>query len=181
VGEGWTSPAINWTTSLPAALQTARNNCVTCEDALTASSASELETAIQSALARGSSIGEFSSQSQGSVTESVFEFVGKVGVDPLNGAPGSANRYSSSFDLTVRSTFLMPNFEGQVKAYDSTGTVVWDAGQKLKTNVLNVVGAGPWSFAQLHGGSSVAPTLIPAATAKSGAASSRTRAMEPAR
>jgi hypothetical protein len=166
LGEGWTSPAINWNTSGATALQTARDNCVTCEDALTASTASELEAAIQGAIDRGSSIGEFSSQSQGSVTESVFEFVGKDGIDPLNGAPGTGNRYAKSHDLTVRSTFLMPNFEGQVKAYDSTGAVVWDAGQKLKTNVLNVVGAGPWSFAQLHGGSSVAPTFIPAAGAK---------------
>jgi hypothetical protein len=115
LGEGWTSPAINWTTSSTAALQTARDNCVTCEDALTASTASELKAAIQGAIDRGSSIGEFSSQSQGSVTESVFEFAGKVGIDPLNGAPGTANRYATSYDLTVRSTFLMPNFEGQVR------------------------------------------------------------------
>jgi len=168
LGEGWTSSptSINWTSSSNTTLQNARNACLTCQDALTASTASELEAALQAAIDKGSSIGEFSSQSQGSVTDTVFEFVGKVGLDPLNGAAGSANRYNSSFDLTVRSTFLMPNFEGQLKAYDSTGAVVWDAGQVLKTNVLNVVGAGPWSFAELHGGSSVAPTFIPAATAK---------------
>jgi hypothetical protein len=167
VGQGWTSPSINWGTSTDAQLQTARDNCPTCEDALTASTSAELEAALQAALDKGSSIGEFSSQSQGSVTETVFEFVGKIpGLDPLNGAPGTANRYASSYDLTVRSTFLMPNFEGQLKAYDSAGAVVWDAGQKLKTNVLNVVGAGPWSFAELHGGSSVAPTFIPAVGAK---------------
>ena len=162
LGEGWTTPTFNWTTATNATLQTARDACVTCEDALTASTSSELEAALQAAIDKGSSIGEFSSQSQGSVTDSVFEYVGRVGIDPL-----TVNRFNSSFDITVRSTFLMPNFEGQLKAYDSTGAVVWDAGQKLKTNVLNVVNTGgPYSFAQLHGGSSVAPTFIPAATAK---------------
>ena len=161
LGQGWSSPAINWTTSTSAQLQTARDACPTCEDALTASTSAELEAALQAAIDKGSSTGEFSSQSQGSVTDSVFEYVGKVGIDPL-----TVNRYNSSFDITVRSTFLMPNFEGQLKAYDSTGAVVWDAGQKLKTDVLNVVGAGPWSFAQLHGGSSNAPTFIPASAAK---------------
>jgi hypothetical protein len=164
VGEGWTTTpsTINWTTSANNVLQAAKDKCLTCQDALTASTSAELEAALQAAIDKGSSIGEFSSQSQGSVTETVFEFVGKVGLDPLS----PTARYNSSYDLTVRSTFLMPNFEGQIKAYDSTGAVVWDAGQLLKTNVLNVVGAGPWSFAELHGGSSVAPTFIPATTAK---------------
>ena len=172
VGEGWTTPAINWTSSTNAALQTARDACVTCEDALTASTASELQAALQAAIDKGSAIGEFSSQSQGSVTDSVFEYVALAGAfDPLLPVRQTTptvvgGRYDSSFPVTVRSTFKMPNFEGQLKAYDSSGTVLWDAGAKLQTNVLNVVGAGPWSFSELHGNSATSPYFIPAATAK---------------
>jgi len=162
LGQGWSG--INWGTSTNAQLQTARNACVTCEDALTASTASELEAALQAAIDKGTSIGEFSSQSQGSVTDSVFEFVALAGAfDPLS----PLTRYSSSYPVTVRSTFKMPGFEGQLKAYNSSGTVLWDAGAKLKTNVLDVVGVGPWSFAELYGSTEpTAPNFIPATTAK---------------
>jgi hypothetical protein len=77
------------------------------------------------------------------------------------------SRYGSNYPVTVRSTFTMPTFDGQLRAYNSSSaTPIWDAGQVLKTNVLNVMGASQWTFAQLHGGSSVAPTFIPSATAK---------------
>jgi hypothetical protein len=166
-----TAAGFDWDTDSDTTLQTKRDACVTCRDSVNASDASALERAIQDAINRGVGSGEFSSQSQGSVTDSVFEFVGKASVtgppaktfDPLD----PITRFGSNFPITVRSTFQMPTFNGQLKAFTSASTTpIWDAGQVLKTNVLNVMGTTQWTFAQLHGGSSVAPTFIPSSSAK---------------
>ena len=94
-------------------------------------------------------------------------------IDLVESVPGSyasftdttlVNPWGIAVNPSAHLIWTASNHTAKTQAYDSTGTVVWDAGQKLKTNVLNVVGAGPWSFAELHGGSSVAPTFIPAAT-----------------
>jgi hypothetical protein len=159
------------TAAQQAAVQAKRDACVTCEDALTATNAQELEDAIQASINRGVGAGEFSSQSQGSITDSVFEYVALASTvgppaktfDPLD----PITRFGSNFPVTVRSTFTMPTFDGQLKAYQAgTVTPIWDAGQLLKTNVLNVIGASQWTFAQLHGGSSAAPAYIPSTNAK---------------
>jgi hypothetical protein len=154
-----TAAGFNWATDTNATLQTKRDACVTCRDATSASNPQELADAIQDAINRSVGSGEFSSQAQGSVTESVFEY-GTTATDPIT-------RYASTFPVLVRSTFKMPGFEGQLKAYNSaSSTPIWDAGQVLKTNVLNVLGATQWTFAQLHGGVSNPPTFIPSTTAK---------------
>jgi hypothetical protein len=166
-----TAAGFNWTSASDATLQAKRDACITCEDALSATNAQELEDAIQNSINRGVGSGEFSSQSQGSVTDSVLEYVALASVvgppaktfDPLD----PISRFGSNFPITVRSTFVMPAFDGQLKAYKAgSATPVWDAGQVLKTNVINVMGATQWTFAQLHGSSSVAPYYIPATTAK---------------
>jgi len=166
-----TAASFDWDTETDTNLQAKRDACVTCRDAVNANDATALEDAIQDAINRGVGSGEFSSQSQGSVTDSVFEFVAKASVtgppakiyDPLD----PITRYGSNFPITVRSTFTMPTFAGQLKAYTAGSTTpIWDAGAKLKTNVLDVMGTSQLTFLQLHGGSSVAPTFIPAATAK---------------
>jgi hypothetical protein len=170
MGEGWSKDAsdtaITWSGSSNAKLQEARNRCPTCRNATNANNTTQLENAIQDAIDRGVGAGEFSSQSQGSVTDSVFEYVALTGGsrDPLD----PITRYGSTYPLTVRSTFQMPTFNGQLKAFKAgSSTPVWDAGQLLQTNVLNVIGTTTnWTFAQLHGGVSTGPTFIPSSTAK---------------
>jgi hypothetical protein len=152
--------------------------CTTCRTAFTASTAGDLEAAIQAALDQGVATGEFSDQQ--SITESVYELGPLLSppIDPLD----PDTRYDATVPVLLQSTFEMSAFAGHLKAFRNVGntsSMIWDAGEKLcervtgytaKTSVspqecdlggvaatgpdtpANTMGASSWNFDELTGG-----------------------------
>jgi hypothetical protein len=163
LGQGITGqPAVNWNTDSDTALSDARAQCTTCTDAMVAPDASTLATQLQSIIDQGASAGDFNAQQ--SITESVFEYVDLVsGKD----ARMPSERYGAIVPTRFVSSFSLPGFNGQLRAYqnDGSGAAVqrWSAGDKLvlpistamaNCNPSAVAGglANECVLPQLHGG-----------------------------
>jgi hypothetical protein len=139
-GGRWTPTGADvnaWTTDL----QGKRNLCATCVDAFIAPDADTLASVIQSILDQGATIGEFTAQQ--SVTESVFEWVAEV-PGTFQGDAFNPNDPDSRFVGIVpalfRSSFSLPGFKGQLKAFTNEGGAAftrWNAGQILVNTVIN--------------------------------------------
>ena len=161
----------NNTTCVNNYLKGRRAGCSTCQDAFVAPDAATLAAQLQAIIDQGASEGEFNAQQ--SITESVFEYVDRAttSTDVYESA-APANRYQAIVPTRVLSTFTLPGFQGQVKAYqdDGTGTgtavVQWSAGDVLwrqvsqgmindaDCNPNGTTGAadGECSFQNLHAG-----------------------------
>jgi len=155
-----------WTAAPTAAT---RALCVTCQDAFLAPTPAALAATLNAIFNQGAQSGEFTSQQ--SVTDAIYEYVDKVPAPALPTPPFSAfapyNRYDALTPIKFVSSFTLPGFNGQVKAYRNvSGAAVlqWSAGDKLLIGVTGGMNAcalapnpgavpGECSFAQLHGGS----------------------------
>lgn len=146
----------------------ARTQCLTCQDAFLAPTPTALAAVLDAIFNQGAQSGEFASQQ--SITDSIFEYVDEVQPATPPPQPFSAfapyNRYMALTPMKFVSTFTLPGFQGQVKAFQNiagTTTLRWSAGDKLATSVKNGMLAcptavnagavvGECSFPQLHGG-----------------------------
>ena len=155
-----------------AAFRTLRANCTTCRDAFLAPDADTLAAQLQAIIDQGAQIGEFSSQQ--SLTQSVFEYADVGGKDAswptpidISGQPRGGGRYSVLVPTRIVSTFSLPGFHGQLRAYQNVGGVAveqWDAGETLRVRVANGMaacdttsgggGVALCGFVNLHGGAS---------------------------
>ena len=158
----------NWTSLSANIADKVAGGCPLCTDAFLASNASDLATALQTAIDQGQTAGEFSDQQ--SITESVFEFGATVTLpspspstvvaDPLN----PTTRYAASIPILLQSTFEIPGYKGHLNAFRNNAgatAAAWgaslnasDAGQKLEDRVTTALSAPPYTFGQLRGGSS---------------------------
>jgi hypothetical protein len=141
LGQGLTGqPSVDWQNDTSTELSDARALCTTCQDAFVAPDAATLATQLQSIIDQGASEGDFNAQQ--SITESVFEYVdlakdlaGNYTFDPSN----PATRYTAIVPTRFISSFSLPGFHGQLKAYqnDGSGNTVqkWSAGDRLFTLV----------------------------------------------
>ena len=150
-----------------------RANCVSCQDAYLAPTPAALAATLNAIFNQGAQAGEFTAQQ--SLTDAIFEYVDQVptpaAVPPSPPpAPFSAfapyNRYDALTPIKFVSSFTLPGFNGQLKAYQNVGgvpTLRWSAGDKLLINVTTGMSAcplapnpgavlGECSFVQLHGG-----------------------------
>jgi hypothetical protein len=118
-------------------LKAERDKCPTCRDAFIAPDAATLASTLQGIIDQGASDGDFNAQQ--SITESVFEYVdlaqdaaGTYAFNPDD--PGS--RYKALAPVRIVSSFSLPGFRGQLRAYmnDGSGNAVqkWSAGDKLR-------------------------------------------------
>src|SRR5262249_52571936 len=124
--------------------QAQRDACKTCVDAYLVPDAATLRQVLTDVINQGAAVGEFTAQQ--SVSANVFELVGQVaGASASNvlfdpAAPFS--RYDAVVPNLFSSSFKLPNFDGQLRAFENTGgTVVekWNAGQVLKNRVQNAL------------------------------------------
>ncbi|MEO8360780.1 MAG: hypothetical protein ABI672_12185 [Vicinamibacteria bacterium] len=174
--------ATRWS-AVPTAAQIAA--CTTCKPAYTAATAASLASALQGAI-NLTQDGEFSDQQ--SITETVYEYVAIAApappavpptptpaIMPLQDPINPLGRYSRTLPILLQSTFVMPNFQGHLKAFRNsggTGSLVWDAGQKIEDRVVNGVtgtdgmGTSEWTFAQLRGDGTLANTRTSTAKIK---------------
>ncbi len=131
LGQGITGqPAVDWNGDSDTDLSDARAQCTTCTDAMVAPDASTLATQLQSIIDQGASSGDFNAQQ--SITESVFEYVDLVtGKD----ARMPSERYGAIVPTRFVSSFSLPGFNGQLRAYQNDGSnnsvQRWSAGDKL--------------------------------------------------
>ncbi len=116
------SGADTWTT-VPTTAE--RNACKTCVDAFIAPDAASLTDILTKLLNAGATSGEFTANQ--SLSDSVFEYVGEA---PLPGLPfpqvafnsmNPGTRYKALSPVRIASTFSMPLFTGQVRAYTNDG------------------------------------------------------------
>jgi len=131
-------PNVDWQGDSQTTLRNARARCTTCTDAFVAPDAVTLANALQAIIDQGASDGDFNAQQ--SITESVFEYVdlastGTVQYDAAK--PGL--RYKAIVPTRFISSFTLPGFKGQQRAYQnngSGGTVQkWSAGDVLREQV----------------------------------------------
>lgn len=119
-----------------------RARCTTCEDAFIAPDAATLAATIQGIIDQGASDGEFSAQQ--SITESIFEYVELASNPPTDvfDPRDPTTRYSAIVPTRIISSFTLPGFRGQVKAYQNDGfgnaVLKWSAGDAL----FNLVSGG---------------------------------------
>ena len=126
------------TVETPAALNTKRAACTTCVDAYFAPDPDTLAAQLQSILDQGASSGEFTAQQ--AVFTPVMELVKEVvigGTNPFD--PEAPNtRYNGIVPELFRSSFQLPGFKGQLKAFQNDAGQValkWNAGTKLYNRV----------------------------------------------
>ena len=166
-GTGLQSATTSGWTVIPTSA-TVHSVCKTCIDAQLAPTDTALAAILQSIIDQGATSGEFTAQE--SLTDSVFEYVDQVPTQPFPADPFDArnpnNRFNALTPIKFVSTFTLPGFQGQLKAYENVAGVAvqkWSAGDKLTQSVQNgmaacaVAGnapavAGECTFAQLHGG-----------------------------
>jgi hypothetical protein len=165
-GTGLSSATTSGWSVIPSSA-TVHSVCKTCIDAQLAPNPTALGAILQSLIDQGATSGEFTAQE--SLTDSVFEYVDQVPTQPFPADPFDArnpnNRYNALTPIKFVSTFTLPGFQGQLKAYENVAGVAvqkWSAGDKLTLSVQNgmaacVTGgnapavAGECTFAQLHG------------------------------
>ncbi len=177
LGQGLTGqPAVGndgtrWTDA-SATLTTKRAACTTCIDAFVAPDAATLATQLQSIIDQGASDGDFNAQQ--SITESVFEYVDIASGALTFDARSPSTRYQAIVPTRFVSSFSLPGFHGQLRAYqndgpyltpdpcDGSGQCKWSAGDKLWSKVSTAMStcntnaasgaANMCVFSQLHGG-----------------------------
>jgi hypothetical protein len=127
-GDKWTDTEAN--------IAAKRALCTTCQNAYMAPDASTLRDKMQAVINQGALEGEFNAQQ--SITESVFEYLdfatdnaGQYVFKPSD----PTSRYGAVVPVRFISSFTMPGFKGQMKAWmnDGAGNPVlkWNAGDKL--------------------------------------------------
>jgi hypothetical protein len=156
--------------------QAERNACKTCVDSFLAPDAETLRKVLESVIDLGAQSGEFTAQQ--SVTENVYEYVDRASTGTTTySADDPDSRYKAITPTLFVSSFTLPGFKGQVKAYQNDGlgnTILkWSAGDKLKdlvtrgTNACDTTSmggaAGMCTFAMLHGGLDLDPPASGAA------------------
>jgi hypothetical protein len=163
-GNRWTESTTNITTK--------RALCETCVDAFIAPDAATLKSQLQGIIDQGASDGDFNAQQ--SITESVYEYVHLAATATvLFDAAKPGLRYRAIVPTRFVSSFSLPGFKGQQRAYqnDGSGGSVerWSAGAKLRSQVATAMvsgdlftsgcdttaeggGPGECAFNQLHGG-----------------------------
>jgi hypothetical protein len=145
--------------------------CATCEDAHHGHDHDELEAALQAAIDKG----RRSASSRPRARAASPTPCSNTWPSPVRSTPRARSRvYSSSLPVTVRSTFKMPNFEGQLKAYNSRAPSSGTRGQ-AEDERLDVIGTDRWSFAELTAARRRRRITFPPRRPRSGAASSRRR------
>ena len=108
-----------WTT-IPT--QAERDACRTCVDSFLAPDPDTLKAVLETVINQGASSGEFTAQQ--SLTDSIFELAGDVpqGAAPNPWSPmNPRNRYDPLVPHRFASTFTLPLFTGQIKAYTQGG------------------------------------------------------------
>jgi hypothetical protein len=153
--------------SINNALKPLRNACSTCQDAFLAPDADTLKRQLQSIIDQGASDGDFNAQQ--SITETVFEYVDLAsGNGKTYDARSPKTRYQAIVPTRFVSSFSLPGFKGQLRAYQNDGAgnsvLKWSAGDKLRQQVATEMGTcstgtqgggvGQCTFLQLHGGAS---------------------------
>ena len=146
-----------------AQLTAQRARCTTCQNAFVAPDAATLATQLQSIIDQGASDGEFNAQQ--SITESVFEYVGKVTLadGTLADPAAPSTRYDGIVPTRFISSFSLPGFYGHLRAYQNDGSgnpvTLWDAGDKLRTQIATAMATcnstatvGECLMGDLHGG-----------------------------
>ena len=116
---GTFSGADTWTT-IPT--QAERDACKTCIDSFLAPDPDTLKDVLTKVINQGASSGEFSAQQ--SLTDSIFELAGDapIGTAPAPWSPfNPRNRYDPLVPVRFVSTFTLPLFTGQIKAYTNDG------------------------------------------------------------
>ena len=151
--------------------------CQTCQDAYIAPDPATLASVLQSIFDQGAQSGEFTAQQ--SIADAIYEYVDQAATQPFPADPFSSrnpnNRYDAVTPVRFVSTFTLPGFSGQIRAYSNSGStdptksesvLLWSAGDKLTASITagmtNATGCptapnpgavgGECSFAQLHGG-----------------------------
>jgi hypothetical protein len=108
-----------WTT-IPT--QAERDACKTCVDSFLAPDPDTLKSVLETVINQGATSGEFSAQQ--SLTDSIFELSGDVpqGPAPRPWSPmNPGNRYDPLVPHRFVSTFSLPLFTGQIRAYTAGG------------------------------------------------------------
>jgi hypothetical protein len=137
-----------WTT-IPT--QAERDACTTCVDSFQAPDADTLADVLTKVINQGASSGEFSAQQ--SLTDSIFELAGDVpqGTAPAPWSPfNPRNRYDPLVPHRIVSTFTLPLFTGQIKAYTQGGPATLsstgaDCAYTVVNNVLTGNACRRWS------------------------------------
>jgi hypothetical protein len=102
--------------------QADRDACTTCIDAFQAPDADTLKLVLERVINQGASTGEFSAQQ--SLTDSIYELAGDApqGSAPAPWSPfNPRNRYDPLVPHRFVSTFSLPLFTGQIRAYTQDG------------------------------------------------------------
>jgi hypothetical protein len=187
--ERWDPPGCNIsysstnnTTCVSNYLNPRRATCPTCTDALVAPDADTMAAQLQAIIDQGASDGDFNAQQ--SITESVFEYVHLAATTVLYDAGRPSLRYKAIVPTRFISSFTLPGFKGQQRAYQNDGSggtvLAWSAGDVLYNQISSPVsgigscpanaganvGLGECVFDQLHGGASVTDATIRTSTAK---------------
>jgi hypothetical protein len=116
---GAVSGSDTWTT-IPT--QAERDACKTCIDSFLAPDPDTLASVLNKVINQGASSGEFSAQQ--SLTDSIYELAGDApqGTAPAAWSPfNPRNRYDPLVPHRFVSTFTLPLFTGQIKAYTQGG------------------------------------------------------------
>jgi hypothetical protein len=159
--------------AVAADLTAQRAQCTTCQDAFVAPDAATLARQLQSIIDQGASDGDFNAQQ--SITESVFEYVDRV---PGADARMPTQRYTGIVPTRFVSSFSLPGFKGQLRAYQDDGSgnsvLLWSAGDRLSLQVstaMNTCNSGAAGgnpnecvMTQLHAGAT--DSTIAGSTAK---------------
>lgn len=147
-------------------LRVLRDRCKTCQDAYIATDAATLAQVLQGIINQGAQDGDFVAAQ--SITENVFEYVDRAS-DASNtyDARSPSTRYRAITPTRFITSFSLPGFRGQLKAYQNDGAdnalLKWSAGDKLNSLVRggftaatcpagNGAAAGQCMFRLLHGG-----------------------------
>ena len=138
-------PNVDWQTDDEATIKSQRSKCSTCTDAFVAPDATTLAASLQSIIDQGASDGDFNAQQ--SITESVYEYVHVAATGTtLYDAAKPGLRYKAIVPTRFISSFTLPGFKGQQRAYQndgSGGTVQkWSAGDTLRTQVATTMASG---------------------------------------
>ena len=158
-------------------LKAFRDQCSTCRDAFIAPDAATLRTQLQGIINQGAQDGDFNAQQ--SVTDTVFEYVNRADATKYD-ARNVKLRYRALVPTQFTSSFSLPGFNGQLRAYQNDGAgnalLMWSAGDKLRTLVTNGMAAcntaaqggaiGECTFALLHAGATDASIATSSAAIK---------------
>ena len=133
--------------SINNALAPLRATCPTCTNAFVAPDPTTLAAQLQSIIDQGASDGEFNAQQ--SITESVYEYLDPatlLGTPPKPfDAADPKTRYGAIVPTRFVSSFALPGFKGQLKAFQNDGAgnslLMWSAGDKLWHLVSSAMGA----------------------------------------